>query len=80
MIYMIVTMCDVVILVTYLVSPEVVDVTLEHSLAAHVHGDIVDGAGEHGVGAARPGPAQVRGGGGVVVAGGGPGLHAAPRH
>ena len=69
----------VVILVTYLVSPEVVDVTLKHRLAAHIDCHIIDGAGEHGVSA--PGPSsQVRGGGGVVVAGGGPGLHPSPRH
>ena len=66
------------VVILYLVSPEVVDVTLEHSLAAHIDGDIVDGAGKHGVSA--PGPAHVRGGGGVVVAGGGPGLCAPPRH
>ena len=42
---------------------------LEHRLAAHVHGDIVDGPGEHGVSA--PGPASHVRGGGVVVAGGG---------
>ena len=69
----------VVILATYLVSPEVVDVTLEHRLAAHIDRHIIDGAGEHGVSAPAPSP-QVRGGGGVVVAVGGPGLHPTPCH
>lgn len=69
----------VVIVVTYLVPPEVVDVTLEHRLAAHINCDIIDGAGEHGVSAPSPSP-QIRGGGGVVVAGGRSWLHPTPGH